>query len=151
MKHVIKAKEKIIGEIIRHAETDYPHECGGMLIGRFLEDGSKEVMETFPLENAREDSRHNRVLLLPKDVLSAERHARDNKLEVVGYYHSHPNAPAVPSQYDLDHALPVWSYIIASVIDGKSVDVRSWEMEEDRSRFNEEKLETSTTAESSTA
>lgn len=139
---MIKITEQIINEIKRHAEKDYPHECGGMLVGRFLKDGSKEIVETFPLENAREDSRHNRVLLLPKDVLRAERYARENKFDVVGYYHSHPNAPAVPSQYDLDHALPVWSYLIASVIDGKSVDLRSWEMEDDRSKFNEERIET---------
>ena len=111
-----------------------------MLIGKF-EPGKKTVLEIFPLENAREtEARHNRVLILPKDVMRAERHAREKKLDVVGYYHSHPNAPAVPSQYDLDHALPVWSYVIASVFDAKVVDVRSWEMENDRSRFNEEKL-----------
>lgn len=137
---MIKITEKLIDEINRHAERDYRHECGGMLIGRFLDGGSKEVVETFPLENAREDSRHNRVLLLPQDVLRAERHARENKLDIVGYYHSHPNAPAVPSQYDLDHALPVWSYVVASVIGGSSVEVRSWEMEEDRSKFNEEAI-----------
>ena len=62
-------------------------------------------------------------------------------MDVVGYYHSHPESPAVPSQYDLDHALPVWSYVIASVIKGKVVDILSWEMEHDRSKFNEEKIE----------
>jgi proteasome lid subunit RPN8/RPN11 len=102
----------------------------------------KTVFETFPLENAREEeARHNRVLILPKDVLRAERYAREKKLDVVGYYHSHPESPAVPSQYDLDHALPVWSYIIASVINGKVGDIFSWEMENDRSRFNEEQIE----------
>ena len=139
---MVKVTEQIINELKWHAEKDYPHECGGMLIGRFRNDGSKEVVEAFPLENAREDSRHNRVLLLPQDVLRAERHARENKLDVVGYYHSHPNAPAVPSQYDLDHALPVWSYVIASVVDGIAIDLRSWEMEDDRSKFNEERIET---------
>ena len=138
---MIKLTEAIIDVIKRHAERDYPHECGGMLIGRFL-DGTKEVTATFPLVNAREDSRHNRVLLLPDDVMRAERYARENKLDVVGYYHSHPNAPAVPSQYDLDNALPVWSYVIASVQNGKAVDVRSWEMEDDRSKFNEDQIET---------
>ena len=133
--------QNIIDAITAHAERDYPHECGGMLIGRFAE-GKKAVTETFPLENAREEeARHNRVLILPKDVLRAERYARENKLDVVGYYHSHPDSPAVPSQYDLDHALPVWSYIIASVIDGKVADIRSWEMENDRSKFNEEQTE----------
>jgi len=100
------------------------------------------LIETFPLENAREEeARHNRVLILPKDVLRAERYAREQKLDVVGYYHSHPDDRAVPSQYDLDHALPVWSYIIASVLNGKVDDIASWEMENDRSRFNEEPLE----------
>jgi proteasome lid subunit RPN8/RPN11 len=131
----------IIDQISAHAERDYPHECGGMLIGKF-ETEKKTVLEIFPLENAREtEARHNRVLILPKDVMRAERHAREQTLDVVGYYHSHPNAPAVPSQYDLDHALPVWSYVIASVIDGKVADIRSWEMENDRSRFNEESIE----------
>ena len=138
---MIEFNQKIIDAITAHAERDYPYECGGMLIGRFAE-GKKTVTQIFPLENAREEeARHNRVLILPKDVLRAERYARDKKLDVVGYYHSHPDSPAVPSQYDLDHALPVWSYIIASVIEGKVVDVRSWEMENDRSKFNEEEIE----------
>ena len=135
---MITLNDQIIDAITAHAERDYPHECGGMLIGTFAE-GRKTVTETFPLENAREEeARHNRVLILPKDVLRAERYAREKKLDVVGYYHSHPESPAIPSQYDLDHALPVWSYIIASVIEGKVADIRSWEMENDRSRFNEE-------------
>jgi proteasome lid subunit RPN8/RPN11 len=138
---VIRIDESVTNSIAAHAERDYPHECGGILIGK-LEDRRKTVVETFPVENAREEgARHNRVLILPKDVLRAERYAREKKLDVVGYYHSHPEDQAVPSQYDLDHALPVWSYVIASVIKGKTVDVRSWEMENDRSKFNEEQIE----------
>ena len=138
---MIQITETVATKISEHAERDYPHECGGMLIGRF-EEGKKTVTEIFPLENAREEeARHNRVLILPKDVLRAERYAREKRLDVVGYYHSHPDDRAVPSQYDLDHALPVWSYVIASVIEGKAVDIRSWEMENDRSKFNEEQIE----------
>lgn len=137
---MIELNQKVVEAITAHAERDYPHECGGMLIGKF-EDGKKTVFETFPLENAREEeARHNRVLILPTDVLKAERYARENKLDVVGYYHSHPEDKGVPSQYDLDHALPVWSYVIASVISGKVVDIFSWEMENDRSRFNQEEI-----------
>lgn len=133
--------QNIIDRITAHAERDYPHECGGMLIGTFAEE-RKTVTETFPLENAREeDARHDRILILPSDVLRAEKYAREKKLDVVGYYHSHPDDAAVPSQYDLDHALPVWSYIIASVIGGKTADIRSWQMENDRSRFDEEQME----------
>jgi len=138
---LILLTEQIISEITEHAERDYPYECGGMLIGRF-EGDRKTVTEIFPLENAREkEARHNRVLILPKDVLRAEKYACEKKLDVVGYYHSHPDDQAIPSQYDLDHALPVWSYVIASVIEGKVEDVRSWEMENDRSKFNKEGME----------
>jgi len=136
---MIELTKEVIAEIEAHGERDFPHECGGMLIGHFLDDGGKGVTETFPLENARDEAdRHDRVLILPKDVLRAERYAREKKLDVVGYYHSHPDHPAIPSQYDLDHALPVWSYVIVSVEKGKAVDVRSWQMENDRSKFNEE-------------
>jgi proteasome lid subunit RPN8/RPN11 len=73
--------------------------------------------------------------------MRGERYARERKLDVVGNYHSHPDYPAVPSQFDLDHALPVWTYLIVSVLKGKAADVRAWEMENDRSKFNEEKIE----------
>lgn len=137
---MITVENNIKKVIAQHAEKDYPHECGGMLLGIFS-DGNKTVSEIFPLENARaEEDRHDRILILPKDVLRAERYAREKGLDVVGYYHSHPDDTAIPSQYDLDHALPVWSYVIASVLKGKVADLRSWQMEDDRSRFNEEKL-----------
>jgi len=136
---MIVLTKKVIAEVEVHGERDYPHECGGMLIGHFYDDGTKSVIETFPLENAREEAdRHDRVLILPKDVMRAERYAREKALDVIGYYHSHPDHPAIPSQYDLDHALPVWSYVIVSVEKGKAVDVRSWQMENDRTKFNEE-------------
>jgi proteasome lid subunit RPN8/RPN11 len=137
---MISVLEKHIEEIKAHGEATYPFECGGMLIGTLNADGSKIVHETFPLENSSTEDQKNRVLILPKDVLRAERYARSQKLEVIGYYHSHPEDKAIPSQYDLDHALPVWSYIIVSVISGKAVDVRSWVMENDRSKFNEEEI-----------
>ncbi len=133
--------EEHIKQIEKHGEQTYPFECGGMLIGDFAADGAKTVFEILPMENAMDESeKHNRVLITPKDVLRAERYAREKKLDVVGYYHSHPDHPARPSQFDLDHALPVWSYIIVSVESGEAVDVRAWEMENDRSKFNEEEI-----------
>ncbi len=132
--------EEHIKQIEAHGERTYPYECGGMLIGRFEQD-KKTVVELLPMENAMDEAeQHNRVLILPKDVLKAERYAREKKLDVVGYYHSHPDHPAIPSQFDLDHALPVWTYIIVSVKSGKAADVRSWEMENDRSKFNAEEI-----------
>ena len=123
-----------------HGEATYPFECGGMLIGHLAENGERTVVETFPLENSSTEDQKNRVLILPKDVLRAERYARSQKMDVIGYYHSHPEDVAVPSQYDLDHALPVWSYIIVSVLQGKAADLRSWVMENDRSKFNKEDI-----------
>lgn len=135
---MIYLTEEHIKQIQMHGESAFPHECGGMLIGHFV-NGKKEIVELLPMENAMDESeQHNRVLILPKDVLCAERFAREKRLDVVGYYHSHPDHPARPSQFDLDHALPIWSYVIVSVEKGKAVDLRSWEMENDRSKFNEE-------------
>ena len=128
-------------EIRRHAEAEYPHECCGLLIGRFGTDGRKTVLEVYPISNAREeDARHNRSLILPEEYMRGERHARARRLDVVGNYHSHPDHPATPSQFDLDHAWPTWSYIIVSVRKGRAHDLRSWEMAEDRSRFDEEEI-----------
>jgi proteasome lid subunit RPN8/RPN11 len=142
---MISLTKELIEQIEAHGESDYPHECGGMLIGHFNPDGRKAVVELLPMQNASaEETRHDRILILPKDVLRAERYAREKKLDVVGYYHSHPDDRAVPSQFDLDHALPVWSYIIVSVLDGKAEDLRSWEMEADRSKFNEEEIKVGT-------
>ena len=124
-----------------HGVRDYPYECCGLLIGRFLETGRKAVSEVYPISNAREEAaKRNRFLIRPEEVLRGERHARGRGLEVVGFYHSHPDAPAVPSPYDLDHAWPTYSYIVVSVLKGAVRDVRSWEMRTDRSGFEEEIL-----------
>lgn len=142
---MIYLTEEHIKQIEAHGERTFPHECGGMIIGHFDTEKGKTVVELLPMENAMDKAeQHNRVLILPKDVLRAERYARSQKLDVIGYYHSHPDHPARPSQFDLDHALPVWTYIIVSVESGKAVDLRAWEMENDRSRFNEEKIFTET-------
>lgn len=129
-------------EIRRHGEAEYPHECCGLLIGRFDEGGRKVVTEIHPVSNAREEqARHNRSLILPEELMRGERHARELKLDVVGNYHSHPDHPAIPSSFDLEHAWPTWSYVIVSVKQGTAIDLLSWELEADRSRFNEEKIE----------
>jgi len=138
---MIILSEQQTGLIEAHGEKTYPNECGGMLLGSFGDDGKRTVTEIFALENSSEENQQNRIFLLPQDVLRAERHARETKVDVIGYYHSHPEDEAIPSQYDLDHALPVWSYVIVSVRQGKAVDIRSWQMEDDRSRFNEELIE----------
>lgn len=138
---MITLPEKNRAEIIAHAERDYPNECGGLLLGHFDAVSGKQVTETMPMENtAAAETQHDRILIDPRDVMKAEQYAREQGVDVIGYYHSHPDDEAVPSQFDLDHALPAWSYIIVSVRDRKAVDLRSWEMENDRSKFNTEEM-----------
>ena len=120
---------------------DYPYECCGLLIGRF-EAGAKVVRETYPISNAREESaKRNRFLITPEELMRGEGYALGKDLEVVGFYHSHPDSPAVPSQYDLEHAWPTYSYIIVSTRADEAKDLFSWEQEPDRSRFNQEEVQ----------
>jgi proteasome lid subunit RPN8/RPN11 len=123
-----------------HGERDYPYECCGLMLGKFNE-GRKTVAEIYPISNAREEeAKRNRFLIRPEELMRGEKYARAQGLDVVGFYHSHPDDVAVPSQYDLEHAWPTYSYIVMSVEQGRTVDLRSWEMEADRSRFNQEEM-----------
>jgi proteasome lid subunit RPN8/RPN11 len=138
---LIATTRQQLAEIRGHGERDYPFECCGLLLGNFEEEGRKVVVETYPISNAREEeAKRNRFLIQPEELLRGEKYAREKKLDVIGFYHSHPDSPAVPSQYDLEHAWPTYSYIIVAVNDERSEDLWSWEMELDRSRFNKEEL-----------
>jgi proteasome lid subunit RPN8/RPN11 len=127
-------------EIIRrHGEEAFPHECCGLLLGH-VEPGNraKVVTSVERLLNEHEDSRHNRFLITPETFLAADRSARRRGLDILGFYHSHPNAPAVPSEFDREHAWPFYSYIIVSVVDGAARELDSWRLSEDRTRFDAE-------------
>ena len=138
---MIAIAEKQLAEIREHGVRDYPYECCGLLLGRYTPE-QKIVSETYPISNAREESaKRNRFLITPDELLRGERYAREHDLEVVGFYHSHPDSPAVPSQYDLEHAWPSYSYIIVSTRADEARDLFSWEQEPDRSRFNQEEIQ----------
>jgi proteasome lid subunit RPN8/RPN11 len=127
--------------IRRHGEETWPHECCGLLLGRVEADGrTKRVSAVEKLVNEREDSRHNRFLIAPETFLAADRSARRRGLEILGFYHSHPGAPAVPSEFDREHAWPFYSYIIVSVIDGSARELHSWTLAEDRTHFDAEPI-----------
>jgi proteasome lid subunit RPN8/RPN11 len=147
---------KLQYEAIRaHSAREYPSECCGMLLGT-VDDDAKEVTEVVPLTNLRHDpsraqellplddqSREtdkNRFLIDPLDQLRVEKDARKRGLEVLGYYHSHPDHPARPSNYDRDHAWPWYSYVIIAVEQGTPKDLTSWVLTEDRSTFGAELL-----------
>ncbi|MDX6303792.1 MAG: hypothetical protein QOI77_761 [Blastocatellia bacterium] len=132
-----------LAEMRQHGERDYPFECCGLMLGQFESNGHKIVVETYPISNAREEeAKRNRFLIRPEELMRGEKYAREKGLDVVGFYHSHPDEPAVPSKYDLEHAWPTYSYIVVSVEKGQAVDLRSWEMEPDRSRFSGEEITT---------
>ena len=138
---MIALSQHQLTEIREHGQQDYPFECCGLLIGSFEQDGRKIVQETYPISNAREEeAKRNRFLIQPEELLRGEQYAVKKKLDVIGFYHSHPDSPAVPSQYDLEHAWPTYSYIIISVKNELAGDLLSWEMEADRSRFNTEEI-----------
>jgi proteasome lid subunit RPN8/RPN11 len=98
------------------------------------------VAQAIAFENAREDSRHNRYLIAPEQFLAAERAAPDASLDVLGVFHSHPDHPAEPSAFDREHAWPRLSYIIVSVAAGRSADLKSWRLSDDRTAFAEEPI-----------
>lgn len=144
--------------IERHLEAGYPDEACGLMIGRELPAltpdpspkgrgenspaGTRtEVVRLVLADNAREDSRHNRYVIPPEAVLAAEKTARAEGLSVIGYFHSHPDHPAQPSEFDREHAWPGLSYLIVSIRNGKAKDTRSWRLSDDRERFLEETLE----------
>jgi proteasome lid subunit RPN8/RPN11 len=121
----------------RHASVSYPDECCGVLIGRTSGD-STVVERVLSVGNERQDSRHNRFLISPETVLAAHKEARALGLDVVGYYHSHPDHPARPSEFDREHAWPGMSYLIVSVEKRQVVETRSWRLADDRESYDEE-------------
>ena len=125
-----------IAEAIRaHGVETYPNECCGALYGT-----AKTVTATFALPNTTEEGPRRRFLVRPQDYREAEKRATELGVELLGFYHSHPDHPARPSQYDLDHAWPFFSYIIVSVRAGVSEDMTSWLLRDDRSGFDPETL-----------
>jgi len=125
--------------IKRHGERAYPEEGCGVLLGHV--DGETKIVEEIrPTPNARQDSPHNRYAIAPTELLRLEREARARGREVIGFFHSHPDAEARPSSYDLEHAWPWYSYLIVSVKRAASESVHSWVLREDRSRFEQEEI-----------
>jgi proteasome lid subunit RPN8/RPN11 len=128
-------------EIRREGEKAYPNECCGVLLGEAGESG-KTVNRIEPIINSREESeQYHRFLITPEELLKIELKARKLKLDVLGFYHSHPDHPAKPSDYDREHALPFYSYIITEVDKGVSGDFTSWQLSENRECFNLEEIE----------
>jgi proteasome lid subunit RPN8/RPN11 len=131
---------EMLTRIHAHGEAAYPEEGAGFLFGKDG-GGRRHATAILPLSNAREDAaRHNRYLLTPQDFLRGEQEAERLGLDLLGVFHSHPDHPNRPSEYDREWAMPWFSYIITSVNSGQAVQSRSWRLAEDRSTFVEEPL-----------
>jgi proteasome lid subunit RPN8/RPN11 len=130
----------LLSEIHRYGEQAYPAECCGVLAGRLGEDGSKEVVRLAPAVNRRTDDPH-RYLIAPDDLRRLESQLKREGLEIVGYYHSHPDHPAAPSAFDTEHAWPWYSYLIVRIDRGGAGDAASWVLDDQQPRMNSESLE----------
>ena len=137
---MLRLSKDLLAQIHAHGEQAYPEEGAGFLLGS--EGKNRAVQTLYMLSNACEDAaRHNRYLIRPEDYLKAEMEAGRLRLSLIGVFHSHPDHPNLPSEFDRDWAQPFFSYIITSVESGKAIESRSWRLAEDRSQFVEEKIQ----------
>jgi proteasome lid subunit RPN8/RPN11 len=136
---------RIGAKALAHMHTElglaYPEEGCGVLLGRDV-DAAREVLRAVALVNTLDDAKHRRYTISPDQFLAAERSAREAGLDVVGFFHSHPDHPARPSAFDLEHAWPWYSYVIVSVTHGRAADTTSWRLRDDRAAFEPETIET---------
>ncbi len=142
---MIRIPPELLRAIRVHGERDYPNECCGALLGRAgaapTPGGTKWVLALEPVSNRRDTAdAPRRFLITGDDYRAIERVARAKSLDVIGFYHSHPDHPARPSEYDREHALPSFSYLIVSVSGGRAGDVTSWTLDDDRAAFSSETI-----------
>jgi proteasome lid subunit RPN8/RPN11 len=145
--HRVRLTTEVEAAIRRHGEETYPHECCGALVG-----AANRIDAAVALPNMTEEGPRRRFLVRPSDYRLAEQRASERGGELLGFYHSHPDHPARPSQFDLDHAWPTFAYIIVAVAGpgegqarrsaegAKAGDMTVWFLKEDRSRFEEGEL-----------
>ena len=139
----LKISSQLLDQVHTHGEASYPEEGAGLLLGA-TNGETKQVLGLVCLDNSRERAdRHNRYLLKPEDYLHGEMEASRQGLDVIGVFHSHPDHPDWPSEFDREWALPVLSYVITSVRKGRAVESKAWLLSEDREQFVEEPIELS--------
>ncbi|MDA2912611.1 M67 family metallopeptidase [Acidobacteriia bacterium AH_259_A11_L15] len=143
----LRITEALLDEIRRHGARAYPNECCGAMLG-VVNGDTKEVRELLSLDNRREgEAARTRFLITADDYRLAEKTAREKELEILGFYHSHPDHPARPSEFDREHAWPWYSYIVVRVArrkdgqaGGEPQEATNWVLAEDRSRFLPEEM-----------
>ncbi|MFV1949284.1 MAG: M67 family metallopeptidase [Anaerolineales bacterium] len=136
----INIPEEILDQIHLHGEKAYPEEGAGLMLGT-EKNGKRVVSNLLFLTNSREDTaRHNRYLITAEDMLRGEGEAERLSISIIGIFHSHPDHPNQPSEFDREYAIPWYSYLITSIKSGKSSGSRCWRLEDDRERFLEENI-----------
>ena len=125
--------------IREHGARAYPEECCGALLG-VVEDGTVRVARIERIENARREERRRRYAIEPLEYARLEKQADSEGLSILGFYHSHPDHPAVPSEYDREHGLPFFHYVLVAVAAGVAGEVASFVLSEDRGVFDREVL-----------
>lgn len=136
----MRTSSDILDAIRVHGRDAYPEECCGFLLGRSA-GGDNHVVSVQRVENRRTENRERRYTITPDDYRAADEAARAQGLDIVGFYHSHPDHPARPSETDLAEAtFPGYTYVIASVHDGTPEEVTAWSLAPDRSRFERERI-----------
>ncbi len=138
-KSKLKVPKDVYDVIIEHAKEEYPHECCGVLVGNAMM--GRKIFYVEKCTNLNKERAHDRYLMDPREINLADKGARSQSLEILGFYHSHPDHPDRPSEYDREMAQPGYSYIIVSVKNGKDVSMKSWTFEEEDEPFSEEALE----------
>ncbi len=138
--HALRLPSDLQEQIAEHGEASFPDECCGVLLGS-EHDGVRTIAQLLPIENQWDAAeRRRRFLITPQEMLRAEREARKLGLDILGFYHSHPDAPARPSEFDREHAWPWYAYVIAEVRGGEYVTMTSWVLQADRQAYDEQEI-----------
>ncbi len=127
-------------QIEHHGEAEFPYECCGVILGE-VAGNERRILELRPLENVHQDGHERRYLISPDQMFALMREERKTGRKILGFYHSHPNHPALPSVYDRDWASPWYTYIIVSVMNGKAADFTAWQLDDDREKFSAESIQ----------
>ncbi len=137
-KNSLAITKDIFDQIIAHAKESYPNECCGILIGSYMK--GKKVLYVHRADNTNTERAQDRYIISPTEIYLMDREARSQGLDIVGFYHSHPDHPNEPSKTDREWGQPKYSYIIVSVNNGQA-EARCWCFEDENAPFKEERIE----------
>jgi len=136
----LRIPARLMAEIQRHAEQQYPEEGAGLILG-LLDGEDRTARSVLPVSNTFEaHQRGRRYLIDPMAILRAEQQAEQKGLSVLGVFHSHPDHPPTPSKFDEEWAVPWYIYLITAVRQGIAEQTRAWRLQEDHARMIEEQL-----------